>query len=275
MQIAPLMHSRTLYCDFIPNFAVRPADLDVSWAMKKVLQSTSDIDILNGARLLTAYKGNMGIVGIACKFRYFIEKYVPEVVEEAQKYFQDEAGREIKIFIGCVFKGNGVPDVSYKDLWQMCKENFVPQWESKVPKTKISDYKEFNSKNIGVKISPTENIDGVEFYLNGADNEKILAQSVKEHKNFCSNVDQFKIILSGEFNSIVTSKSNIDRFKSEAAQKKTPLTNRDSQTSTTSPFHQAGNTPVLQDSENSDNKMNFIIGVTAAAILAVIIYLTM
>ena len=219
MQIAPLIHSRTKFCDFNPNFAVRPSDLDVSWAMKKVLQSTADIDILNGERLLTAYKGNIGIAGIACKFRYFIEKYVPEVANEAQKYFQDERGREIKIFIGYVFQGNGVPDISYKDLWQMFKENFVSQWERQVAETVIVPYKNCDTKNIGGKISPVESTGGIDFY-NNTDAEKLFAQCINDHKNFCSNVDQYKIISSGEFNAIATSKGNIDRFKSEQAQKK-------------------------------------------------------
>ena len=221
MQIAPLIHSRTLYCDFNINFAVRPSDLDVNWARNKVLQSTTDIDLLNGERLLTASKGNIGIAGIACNFKNFIEKYVPEVLDEAKKYFTDERGREIKIFLGYVFKGNGVPNVSYKDLWQMFKENLAPQWELQNTETVIVPYKNCDMKNIGGKISPVESTGGIDFY-NNTDAEKLFAQCINDHKNFCSNVDQYKIISSGEFNAVATSKGNIDRFKSEQAQKKTP-----------------------------------------------------
>lgn len=267
MQIAPLIHSRTLYCDFNPNFAVRPNDLDANWAMKKVVNSTLDIDLLNGERLLTAYKGNIGIAGIACNFKNFIEKYVPEVLDEAQKYFHDERGREIKIFLGYVFQGNGVPNISYKDLWQMFQENLAPQWEFKVSETKIVEYKNCNTKNIGGKISPVESAGGIDFY-NNANSEKLFAQCISEHKNFCSNVDQYKIISSGEFNAVATSQGNIDRFKSESAQKKTPS---QTQTSATPIQHQ----PISRPSQaESGNNTGLIIGV-AAAILAVIIYLMM
>ena len=37
MKIAPIIHSRTLKNDFNPNFAVRPADLNVQWARRAIL----------------------------------------------------------------------------------------------------------------------------------------------------------------------------------------------------------------------------------------------
>ena len=266
MQIAPLIHSRTLYCDFNINFAVRPSDLDVNWAMNKVLQSTLDIDILNGVRLLTAHNGKIGIAGIACNFKSFIENYVPDAINDAEKYFRDERGREIKVFLGYVFKGNGVPNVSYKYLWQMFKENLAPQWEFKVAETVIVPYKNCDTKNIGGKISPVESTGGIDFY-NNTDAEKLFAQCINEHKNFCSNVDQYKIISSGEFNAIATSKGNIDRFKSEQAQEKTPP-----QTSTTGTQRQPTARPIPPQAESRNGNMGLIIG-AAAVILAMIIFL--
>lgn len=260
MQIAPLIHSRTKFCDFNPNFAVRPADLDVSWAMKKVLQSTSDIDILNGARLLTANNGKVGIVGIACKFRYFIENYAPEFFDEAKEFFQDERGREIKIFLGYVFKGAGVPAVHFKDFWKFFKENLAPKWDFKVAETVITSYENCAEKNISGKISSAEKINGIDFFT-AADEEKLLAQCIADKKNFCSNVDQFKIITSGEFNAISTSQNNIDRFKQE---KKTPQqvqTTTPRQSTTTTPRH---TTPPPKES----SKLPMVI--IAAVILAIL-----
>lgn len=265
MQIAPLIHSRTLYCDFNPNFAVRPADLDVSWAMKKVLQSTTDIDILNGARLLTANNGNVGIVGIACKFRYFIENYAPEFFEEAQQYFQDERGREVKIFLGYAFKGGGVPDVPFKDFWKFFKENLAPKWDFKVAETVISSYENCGEKNISNKISPANKINGIDFFTAGND-EKLFEQCIAAKKNFCSNVDQFKIITSGEFNAILTSQSNIDRYKSEQ-EKKTP---QSAQTSAPrqSPTTQTPTRQHIQPPRQESSKIAMT--VTAAVILIIL-----
>lgn len=271
MQIAPLIHSRTLYCDFNINFAVRPSDLNVNWAMQKVVQSTMDIDILNGARLLTAYQGGIGIAGIACKLRYLVEKYVPEVLDEAQKYFRDERGREIKIFIGYAFKGEGVPKVGYKDFWQMFKENLAPQWEFKVSETVIVGYKNCATCTVGGKVSPVEKINGVEFYLQGADEPAIFAQCISEHKNFCSNVDQYKIISGGEFNAIATTQNNINRFKNESAQKKTPSAVQ-TPSVTAQKTSYSVNRPTPPQSESKGNSTGLIIG-AAVVILAVIAYL--
>ena len=270
MQIAPLIHSRTLHCDFNTNFAVRPADLDVSWAMKKVLQSTNDIDILNGARLLTANNGNVGIVGIACKFRYFIENYAPEFFDEAKEYFQDERGREIKIFLGYVFKGAGVPDVPFKNFWQMFKKNLAPKWEFKVAETVIVDYENCGEKSAYGKISPAASINSIDFFTAGND-ESLLAQCIATKKNFCSNVDQFKIITSGEFNAISTSQGNIDRYKSEQ-EKKTPQSAQTStprQSSTQPPTRR--NSP--QPNKESDKIPTAAIAVIVLVILAAIGYL--
>ena len=260
MQIAPLIHSRTKFCDFNPNFAVRPADLDVSWAMKKVLQSTSDIDILNGARLLTANNGKVGIVGIACKFRYFIENYAPESFDDAKEFFQDERGREIKIFLGYVFKGAGVPDVPFKNFWQMFKENLAPKWDLQVAETVITSYENCAEKNIGGKISPVEKINGIDFYTGG--NEKnLLDQCIADKKNFCSNVDQFKIITSGEFNAISTSANNIERYKQE---KKTPQ-----QVQTATPRQSTTTPPLRRNSPPPKESSKLPMVITAAVILII------
>ena len=267
MKIAPLIHSRTLHCDFNPNFAVRPDDLDVDWAMKKVLQSTSDIDILNGVRWLTASNGQTVIVGIACNLKFFIERYVPEAAAEAEKYFHDERGREIKVFLGYVFKGDGVPNVSCKDLWQMFEENMSKVWEFKVAETVSVPYRDCGTKSVSDKVKPVETIDGVDFYISGEDSdEKILTQCIAEHKNFCSNADQFKIIASREFNVISTSRGNIERFKAEP-EKKTPppVQTAAPPTNTTT---STSRSPAIRNSKESSSKKRPVI---VAGIIVVIL----
>ena len=226
MDIAPLIHSRTKYCDFNTNFAVRPADLNVNWAMGKILPSTRDIDILNGARLVVAFNGEMGIAGISCKLKSFIEKNVPDAVDEAKEYFSDERGREVKIFLGYVFKGDGVPNVSYADLWQMFKENLAPEWNYKTSQTVMVDYKSCKTKNLSDKIKPVETINGVECYdVSESTDKKIFEQCIAARKDFCSNIDQFKIIGDGNYKVITTSRSIMECMKTESQskpEKKTP-----------------------------------------------------
>ena len=139
MEIAPLIHSRTFYCDFSQNFAVRPNDLNVQWAMNKILPAMRDVDILNGVRCMFATDGKLCIAGVACNFRYFVDNYLSaDERTEAANYLHDERGREVKIFLGYAFKGSGVPDVSDSKLWQMFKQTLAPKWNNQTVETVIA-----------------------------------------------------------------------------------------------------------------------------------------
>ena len=226
MKIAPLIHSRTLHCDFHSNLAVRPQDLDVQWARGKILSATNNIENVDGIRKIVAYKGEICIAGIGCNFAEFVEKYLPSVKGDAEKYFQDDNGRYLKVFIGYAFKGSSIPDVSYLDLWKMFEKYFTPKWELKFFETVIAPYDyEVNEKNFTEKIqSPVEKISGVSFYI--ADemlNDKLFNYCLAEKKDFCSNADQIKIINSGEFEFLSTSQNFIDRFKTESEKKNSDL----------------------------------------------------
>lgn len=225
MELAPLIHSRTFHCDFNPNFAVRADDVDVNWAMKKILLATSDVDILNGVRRLVASNGKICIAGIACNFRFFAEKYLSATdAEEAKNYFHDERGREVKIFLGYSFKDgnkNEIPDVDYSTLWKFFKENLAPKWESPTAETVIVNYTNCLTKSFSGVRNFTQ-IGEINFAeSNENDDEKLFLQCLAERKNLCTNSDQMKIIDSGEFEVISTSQSLINRFKTES-EKKTP-----------------------------------------------------
>lgn len=223
MEIAPLIHSRTLYCDFNPNFAVRPNDLNVQWATSKIIPAMKDADILNGVRRLVAFNGTTGIAGVACNFRFFVKNYLSaDEQTEAEKYIHDERGRELKIFLGYVFKGNGVPDISYSDLWKMFKEKLAPEWEYKTFNTVIAPYQNCGVKNVGSQISPAENINGVEIYETNENSDvEVFEKCLAGHKDFCSNVDDVRIFENGAYSVISAPPNIINRLKSEA-QKKTP-----------------------------------------------------
>ena len=208
MEIAFLLHSRTFLADFNSNFAVRPKDLDVTWARSKILPSTRDIDLLNGFRRVVAFKGNIGIAGISGNFKAFIKQYLPDVADEAQKYFREEHGRGIKVFIGYVFKGNGVPDISANKLWEMFKEHFAPQWESKSSDTKYVDY-----ENRATKSAPAKDKFEVKPYKIGeVDEVELFEWCIAHHKDFCSNVDQFEIFRDGGFKVVIATPSVVKQI---------------------------------------------------------------
>ena len=275
MEIAPLIHGRTFYCDFNPNFAVRPRDLNVQWAMNKILPAMRDVDILNGVRRVFASDGNICIAGIACNFRYFAENYLSaDELEDAKNYFHDERGRDVKIFLGCSFKGNGVPDVSNSQLWQMFKKFLAPEWNRKTVETVIAPYANCGVKNIVKKI-----IDKTFYPSNESTDVETFEQCIIARKNFCSNVDAVKIFESGEYEIITAPQSVISRLQSEA-QKKTPTQqsasvnqSRNSQT-TTQPFQAQAHTQSRispADSKKSSIPLP-LIGAVMVIILAVLFF---
>ena len=276
MEIAPLIHSRTFYCDFNPNFAVPPNDLNVQWATSKIIPAMKDVDILNGVRRLVAFNGSTGIAGVACNFRYFVENYLSaDEHTEAEKYLHDERGRELKIFLGYAFKGNGVPNISYSDLWKMFKEKLAPEWEYKTFNTVIAPYGNCDTKNVSSKISPTEKINGVEIYESGENVDiEIFEKCLAEHKDFCSNVDDARILESGNYNVISAPQNIINRLKSEA-QKKTPATSKyqQPQQKTPTPQHTGHTMQSRQDAKlhMTETKSNSPVLTICAIVLIVII----
>lgn len=253
MEIAPLIHSRTFCCDFNQNFAVRAGDIDVSWAMKKILLAMNNVDILNGIRRMVAYKNNICIAGIACSLRYFAKNYLNDT--DAENYFQDNAKRDVKIFLGCAFKGdkNEIPDINYSTLWEMFKENLAPVWESPTAETVIVNYKNCASR----KINPA-NLEKF-FVADESIDEKLFEQCMAERKNLCTNADQSKIISSGEFEIISTTQSLINKFKAEAEKK----------TSTV----QSQQTQSTQRREISHEKSNSPIPIIIAAVIIILVIL--
>lgn len=272
MKIAPLIHSRTLKSDFNPNFAVRPKDLNVDWAMSKILPSTRDIDILDGVRRMFATDGKICIAGISCNFKMFAEKFLStEERDTAKKYFCDERGREIKVFLGYVFKDGGVPDVSGSKLWQMFEKYFAPQWKLQNSETVIAPYDE----DCGVKSVAKKTFDKKFYPSSERDDIELFEQCIAARKDFCSNVDAVKIFEDGKYEVITAAQSVINRIQEAQAQKKTqPPPSSNHAQATEHPF-QAQRTQNPKPASATGGKSFLIPIVAIAAVIAlIIIFLT-
>lgn len=268
MKIAPIIHSRTLKSDFNPNFAVRPADLNVQWSMSKILPSTRDIDILNDVRRVVATDGKICIAGIACNFKMFAEKFLSaEECTAAKKYFCDERGREIKIFLGYAFKDGGTPDVSPSKLWRMFEKYFAPQWELESPETVIAPY-----EDCGIKSVAKKSFDKKFYPSNERDNLELFEQCLAARKDFCSNVDAVKIAEDGNYDIITAPQNIINRLQQAEAQKKTPpqQVSATPQDRANQPI-QAQRTQRPKPSEDKGSSI-LLIGVAAVVILAIIFF---
>lgn len=273
MKIAPIIHSRTLKSDFNSNFAVRPKDLNVDWAMSKILPSTRDIDILDGMRRVVANDGKICIAGIACNFKMFAEKFLSaEERNAAKKYFCDERGREIKVFLGYAFKDSGTPDVSASKLWKMFEKYFAPQWELEAPETKFAGYdEECATKSVGKK-----SFDKKFYSSNEHDDIELFEQCLAQRKDFCSNVDSVKIFEDGKYEIITALPSVINRLQAEA-QKKTqpPLTRQEQPNQASGQPFQGKRTQSPRPTSKSEEKSLLLPIVAAAAVILIILFLIM
>ncbi len=265
MKIAPLIHSRTLKSDFNSNFAVRPKDLNVDWAMSKILPSTRDIDILDGVRRVVANDGKICIAGIACNFKMFAEKFLSaEERDAAKKYFCDERGREIKVFLGYAFKDSGTPDVNASKLWKMFEKYFAPQWELEAPETKFAGYdEECATKSVGKK-----SFDKKFYSSNEHTDIELFEQCLAQRKDFCSNVDSVKIFEDGKYKIITALPSVINRLQAEAQKKTQPPTRQEQPNQATRQQFQAKRQG--QRISTSTEKKGSSIPIVCVAIAAVI-----
>lgn len=276
MEIAPLIHSRTFYCDFSQNFAVRPNDLNVQWAMNKILPAMRDVDILNGVRCMFATDGKLCIAGVACNFRYFVDNYLSaDERTEAANYLHDERGREVKIFLGYAFKGSGVPDVSDSKLWQMFKQTLAPKWNNQTVETVIASYESCGTKSVGGKKSPVATINGIALYeTDGRGDKSLFEQCLAERKNFCSNVDAIKIAESGEFDVIAATRTVINRLQQAEAQKKTqPPARQEQPNKTTGQPFQGKRTQSPRPDSTSEDKSLLLPIVAIAAVIAILYFI--
>ena len=264
MEIAPLIHSRTFYCDFNQNFAARPKDLNVQWAMNKILPAMREADILNGVRRVVATDGKICIAGVACNFRYFVENYLsPDERTEAADYLHDERDREVKIFLGYAFKDSGVPDVSDSKLWQMFKQTVAKVWKNNPSETVIAPY-----ESCGVKSVAKRPFDKKVYPSNERDDIELFEQCLAERKDFCSNVDAVKIFEDGKYDIITAAQSIINRLQAEA-QKKTPP---QSQTRPVKAAERPFQAQRTQSPSAEKNSTPMIIGAAVVVILAIIFF---
>ena len=222
MKVEPLIFTRMLYVDFNQNFSVCPSsDFDKAWARSKINPSLRDVENLQGKiRRVAAAKGDMCIAGISGNIEDIVKNIFGESQADTEKFFRDFKRRKIKCFIGYISKGEGIPAVSDKDLWNFFKDNMTNIWERETPETISVDYKTFESKPAVSQPEGSEKISDVICYGGGND-ELIWKWCISQKLDFCSNVNQYDILKDGKYKVIAASQNVINRLKNEVV-KETP-----------------------------------------------------
>lgn len=141
MQAYPLIYSRTKNVDFVPDFLVRPEDLDWQTALKYVENAMANLDILKTIRYSVFSVGNYCICGgISCVTKYLVEELKKSGstfdFQAVSEYLRDCKGRSIACFIGFAIHipksevpSGSIPDIPLSKNWSVYLEYLKHQWD--------------------------------------------------------------------------------------------------------------------------------------------------
>lgn len=142
MQAYPLIYSRTKNVDFVPDFLVRPEDLDWQTALKYVENAMANLDTLKTIRYSVFSVGDYCICGgISCITKYLVEELKKSNstfdFQAASEYLRDCKGRSIACFIGFAIpkspksemRSGRIPNIPLSKYWEEYLEYLKHQWD--------------------------------------------------------------------------------------------------------------------------------------------------
>lgn len=139
MNAYPLIYSRTKNVDFVPDFLVRPEDLDWQTALKYVENAMANLDILKTIRYSVFSVGNYCICGgISCITKYLVEKLKKSGstfdFQAVSEYLRDCKGRSTACFIGFAIpksevRSGRIPNIPLSKYWEEYLEYLKHQWD--------------------------------------------------------------------------------------------------------------------------------------------------
>lgn len=218
MKAYPLIYSRTKYIDFVPDFLVRPKDLNCQLALKYVKSAMNNLDFLQDIRYTVFSVDNYCICGgIACVTTKLVEKLkllfsdYENKYSDMSEYLRDSKGRALACFIGIAIpksevKEGMIPDISLEKYWEVYLKYLKKQWDNE--SSTISEQLEF---------PPIDDIEEKEYVeLDMPQKEIFGSRSVI--RNYTSHEQQildyfFHSILNGSDESFITEIQNREEWE--------------------------------------------------------------
>lgn len=220
MKVAPIIHSRTLNCDFNAEFLVRPERFNsdnIKWARENVLKATEDIDFLQGFRWLIVDNGKYRLAGVVG----FLEDICCEEKEEKgkfEKFFLDNRGRRTFAFVGVVIDkedNDGYGDIDISTLWEVYVKEVKDIWEKKHQDSKFSEFEEIQVKSDSVAEPDIKKYSEANPELDKKEFARLMCDGKRENFSFCSNITSWKLVKEGAFDYVTTKPNNIERITKE------------------------------------------------------------
>lgn len=229
MKVAPIIHTRTFYCDFNSEFLVRPEnfmDSDIKWARKNVLGATGEIDSLQGVRWLIVDNEKYRMAGVIGFLKdIFLRCHLSEEEKlNSERLFCDNKGRLVYAFIGIVIDKHfndeyGSLTIDY--LWKIYLEKICPIWDRKYQEVVLEEFTNINMELLANKITREPVVVGSKLFYEAnlaMDYElflELMCNKDKKEFSFCSNILDFNLVKKSEFSIITTSQNIITRILRE------------------------------------------------------------
>lgn len=225
LKVAPLIHSRTLRCDFNPGFLVRPNDFtdsDAKIIHKRILEATASIDSMQGFRWIVFHEGKFCVAGAVCILKNLASKC--DIPTEDEKFFFDIRQRSTYAFIGGSIQSDdgAIPEISYQQLWDWYVTNVSDIWERTVVETQKTDYLQvpFYEPNTMIP-NNGEIINEVTFYESSEARDLILfyyylkKAVTGQNISYCSNLLNFRDVERCSYQAVTTSNNVINRLRAK------------------------------------------------------------
>jgi hypothetical protein len=225
MKVAPIIHSRTLNCDFNAEFLVRPERFNsdnIKWARENVLKATENIDSLQGFRWLIVDNGKYRLAGVVG----FLEDICCEAKEEKgkfEKFFLDNRGRRTFAFVGVVIDkedNNEYGDIDVSTLWEVYVKEVKDIWEKKHQDSKFSEFEEIQVNSDSVAEPDIKKYSEANPELDKKEFARLMCDGKREKFSFCSNITSWQLVKEEAFDYVTTKSNNIIRIKSESEKAK-------------------------------------------------------
>ena len=230
LRAAPIIHTRTLNCDFNPGFLVRPTTFsqdDVNWVRSKILSATSEIDGLQGVRWIVLDNQKYRVAGVVGFLKNICSRchLSEDDLEKSREMFCDNKERMVYAFIGIVVDKScefEYGKLSEDDLWSLYLKEVYPVWKRTYQQIIFRPFSDVTLKPISTQKRPSGIFIAEKQLWESnpeSDYESFLYFFCNQDCNFsfCSNLNDFLTVQKSDFTLISTSGNIISRMKKKYA----------------------------------------------------------
>ena len=125
--IKALIHTRNAVADYNPEFAVCDSTLTADqkrWARSIIQSAVESFDKNSAPRYIVETQGEDVLAGVIC---------LTSSLNIDEKFFHDDKGRSIRVFIGCIFKRGSkqIPDLNLNRCADLFTKYLDNVWDRK------------------------------------------------------------------------------------------------------------------------------------------------